>query len=243
MKITNKLELPSALYRALRNDPYSRGKADFSITELISPPRLIALKRKYEAELTEDASDRVWSLLGQAVHSIIERANVNDLAEKRFFYTFGDKIISGQIDTLDIANGIVTDFKVTTAWAFMAGRPPKEEWIQQLNIQAFLLQKHGHNVRALQIVGLLRDWQIRESKTKPGYPNTAVALHEVPLWHIAKTEAFIRERIVLHIWAQQELPQCTTYETWNGKRCASYCVASSHCTQYKGEHNVQSATP
>ena len=60
--ITNKYGLPSSLYNALANDPYVGG-GDISITRLIAPPRIVALRKRHEAEIVEDASDRIWSLL------------------------------------------------------------------------------------------------------------------------------------------------------------------------------------
>ena len=101
MKLTNKYGLPEAFVRAVENDPYTKGGADFSITQLISPARIGVLEQRHYAEIEEGASDRVFSLLGQSVHHMLERLRRDcDLVEKRFFATFLDYSVSGQIDLL-----------------------------------------------------------------------------------------------------------------------------------------------
>ena len=83
MQITNKAGLPQAFVDAVKADDYDPGESDISVTSLIAPPRLVALRRANEAALTEDASERLWSLQGQIIHSLLERANVNDLVQER----------------------------------------------------------------------------------------------------------------------------------------------------------------
>ena len=49
MKITNELGLPEPLVDAVRNDGYTKGNADFSVTGLISP-----LPEKADGEFGEE---------------------------------------------------------------------------------------------------------------------------------------------------------------------------------------------
>ena len=160
MKITNSLGLPEAIVKAVENDPYSKGDAEFSVTELLSPPRQRALRIAHKEELTEDVKDRLWALYGQIAHLILERANMNDLAEKRLFGEIEGVRVSGQFDTLCIEDGTLSDYKFTTVWGFKASTKPKVEWIAQLNMQLELLRQNGLEAKSLRIVGLLRDWQI-----------------------------------------------------------------------------------
>lgn len=74
-KLTNKHGLPQPLYSAVANDSYSKGDSDVSITTLLQPPRISALKDTHADEIQEDAMDRIWALLGQSVHTILERAS------------------------------------------------------------------------------------------------------------------------------------------------------------------------
>jgi hypothetical protein len=114
MKITNKNNLPDAIVRAVKNDPYSG--SGYTATSLLKPPRQAALIKRHEHEIEEDASDRIWSLLGQSIHSICERANVSDLVEKRFDAYFGPHKVSGQIDSLGLESEVLTDYKTTTVY-------------------------------------------------------------------------------------------------------------------------------
>jgi hypothetical protein len=60
MKITNRFNLPDAFYNFARNDKYSRGKADISVTTLIDSPRVRLMRDKYNDQLETDASDMIW---------------------------------------------------------------------------------------------------------------------------------------------------------------------------------------
>ena len=241
MKLTNKLGLPEAVFSAIANDPYNKGEADFSVTELIAPPRQRALMRKHDHELEEDVSDRLWSLYGQIVHLLLERANSKTIKEQRFFGKFGHYTVSGQVDSLCLDSGVLSDFKFTTSWSFMAGRPPKDEWIQQLNMQLELLRLNGYDAEKLEIIGLLRDWQLTSAETKKGYPNTQIAKHEIPMWSRFQTTEFIFERIRLHVEARKNLPLCDSKDLWGGKRCKHYCSvgAAGFCEQFNKQKELE----
>jgi hypothetical protein len=217
MKLTNKMQLPNALFRAISSDPYTKGKSDFSVTELLQPPRIRALKLKHAEEIEEDVGDRVWSLLGQSVHTILERANDDKraIAEKRYFGKFGKYTVSAQIDSLDLDSGVLSDYKVTTAWGFLKDNPPKPEWVQQLNMQLMLLRMNGLDARELKIVGILRDFNLRESKNNPNYPKFQVATADIVMWSREETTAFIEDRIRLHLSAEVNLPYCSDEEKWS----------------------------
>lgn len=214
MKLTNKNGFPEALVRAIQNDTYSKGDADFSVTELLQPPRLRALKKLHGHEIQEDVEDRLWALYGQIVHTILERANEADLVEKRFKAKFGDFTLSGQVDSLVLKGGALTDWKFSTAWAFKANQAPKPEWEAQLNMQAELLRRNGLEVKQLQIVGLIRDWQIRDARDNPNYPQSQVVTQGIPMWSPEKVESFINMRIAMHVEAEKALPQCSIEDRW-----------------------------
>lgn len=240
MRYTNTLGLPQALVSAIINDPYSKGDADFSVTELLKPPRARALEVKYYSELEVDASSRIWALLGQTVHAILERgAGEKDLVEKRFKATFLKSTLSGQIDLL--SSGKLYDYKVTKAYPFSTkgGKGQKPEWIAQLNMQLELLRSNGLDAQSLHIVGILRDHDKRcldpsnHRNFMAGYPKAEVVIADIPIWPRETTQAFIEHRIKAHTMARLALPQCEVEETWAGRRCASYCDVSAFCDQYK----------
>lgn len=231
MKITNKYGLPDAFVRAVTNDPYEKGESDFSVTGLLAPARQKALLQIHDDVVEEDAVDRVWSVLGQGTHHILQRAARPgiDLVEQRFFAKFGETTISGQIDLLEQDTGTLSDYKVTKAFAFSKKAGTKFEWVAQLNMQLELLRRNGLDARALQIVGILRDFD----KKKMSDPALEVVVLEIPIWTREKTIALIEERIKAHLSAKEQLPECTTKETWAGRRCSGWCPVSKFCEQFK----------
>lgn len=100
MKLTNRLGLPRSIENAVRNDRYSRGNADISVTGLIGPARKRALEIKHADEITEDVAERIWALMGQIAHGILQRADDGSLTEKRLFIERHGWRISGQFDRL-----------------------------------------------------------------------------------------------------------------------------------------------
>ena len=105
MKYTNKHNVPQEIINAIHNDNYTRGKAIISVTGLLQSPRIRLLANEHEEELVVDVSDEIWKLLGQSVHTILERANENNedtITEQRMFAKVNEWTISGQTDSIDI---------------------------------------------------------------------------------------------------------------------------------------------
>lgn len=221
MKITNKFGLPQTIVNALERPNYTRGKSDISVTELISPPQLFALKRKHEDELEGDASDMVWSLFGSAVHAILEQgADEDHLLEERMFHVVHDWTLSGAVDVQRLRDdGIdILDYKVVKAYSVMN---EKIEWEQQLNCYAYLVRKVKRMpVHSLAIVAIVRDWSRREAQRSADYPQSPVVVIPVARWSDSEQDEFIESRIVLHQQAYASahlggpLTPCTTEEMW-----------------------------
>ena len=76
MKITNKLNLPPAIYNAVCNDQYDVHEGVYSATTLIKDPCEIILTNRHATEIEEDASESLYALLGSALHEVLERAEV-----------------------------------------------------------------------------------------------------------------------------------------------------------------------
>ena len=215
MKLTNKLRLPDAIVRAIANDSYTKGEADISVTELLSPPQMRRLRRDHADALEEDASDRIYSLLGQSMHTIIERATAGDaavMAETTVYSEYGGWVVKGQADHLLLATGELLDFKMTSVYKVKSGTVPRE-WVEQTNIYRRMLQREkGIEIPSLAIIVILRDWSKNKSRQTQDYPQSQVLRMDVPLWTAEQTDAFILERVRLH---QAEVPQpCSDYDIW-----------------------------
>lgn len=233
--LSNNKNLPESIVRAIANDPYNRGDSDYSVTQLLAPPRKVALEIRHKDEVVEDASMRIWSLLGQAVHVIAERAKgPDDIAEKRYFSELEGKRVSGQIDLYESTPSLLSDFKVTKAWAFSRpqGFGQKTEWRQQLNLQAELMRINGVSPKKLQVVGILRDFDDKRAG-KDGYPASEIVTAEIPLWLSKECLTLFKRKIREHEMAKKTLPLCTSEDTWGGRRCHKYCAVNSFCDQYK----------
>lgn len=73
MKITNKANLPEGIVNTIKNDSYSKGDADYSASQLSTPPQIMQLMRLNGDKIEVDVADEIWKLLGSAVHYILER--------------------------------------------------------------------------------------------------------------------------------------------------------------------------
>jgi hypothetical protein len=230
MNITNNHNLPQSFVNFARNDKYSKGQSDISVTTLIDSPRVRLLREAKSSEMTSDAADMIWPLFGTAVHHILESASEDEgvILEERLYATVNDWILSGAVDHQKIENNSIniTDYKVTSVWSVIHG---KIEWEQQLNCYAFLSQKNkGMKVKSLQICAILRDWNRREAERRDEYPQAPVILVDIPLWPDTKRIEYIKERVEMHQDAQinfdlaQMFPPCSDEERW--KRGEAWAV-------------------
>lgn len=224
MKYTNNYNLPEAVFNALKRDTYDKGKANYSITEILNPPQLVQLRRRYYDELEEDVMDNVWSILGRAAHHILENhAGEDTIAESRLYTTVKDRIIGGQVDNYH--DKVITDYKITSAYTLVYGSRINE-WEEQLNGYAYLFRQHDFEVERLQIVAILRDWQESKAKQDSKYPQTPIVIIPLNLWTEAEQREFIEEAVYWNILAEttedEALPLCRPHEMW--EQPAKYAV-------------------
>lgn len=228
--ITNNANLPRPMYNALAADTYVGG-GDISATRLIGPPRIVTLRKYHEPEIKEDASNRIWSLLGSATHRMLElSAGEGIRVEERQSYRFkginikdaGDWYwdVTAQPDVLE--GTVLSDYKVTSVWSVLHGEKP--EWERQLNIQAALHRLNGDDITEAFIIAILRDWQVSKARFERDYPRVAVMKISIPLWPQAEAVEYIERRVRVHQKAQLDyeesgqnpdvLPLCTETERW-----------------------------
>jgi len=229
MKITNKHNVPGTLVALAEREYYSKGKADYSVTEIISPPRIQRLRRKHYNEMEQDVTDMLWSLLGSALHVVAERGQSEGYTtEERLFVEVDGVTLSGAIDIQkETDEGIlITDYKFTSAWSL---RQDKFEWEAQQNIYAWLVRNAKNKpVTGVQICALVRDWSRREAAVKADYPQAPIQVIDLPLWDHERTSSYISERLNAHRdskvaadWGD-DLPECTEEDRWS--RPTQYAV-------------------
>jgi hypothetical protein len=242
--VTNVHGLPGPILRAVLNDPYDAGKADISTTRLINPPQVEVLRTRYKDKIVEDASEKIWAMLGQAVHVIAERsAGKEDISEKRFFAPVEGWTISGAVDLIEGTKLI--DYKVTSVWTYIYKSRIKE-WTEQGNINRWLAYQNGvKTIESMENILILRDWSQKEGAKRADYPKVQVVVQPLELWPIEKAEAYVKARVLLHKTARiaqdADITPCTDEERWLNKgkymRCEGYCAAKDYCQQRKREND------
>ena len=256
MKLTNHHGLPESFVAFAKDDKYSAGVADISVTGLIDSPRIRILKRLNAEKMETDVVDMVWPLFGTAVHHILESSSngVDIIQEERLFHEFGGWTVSGAIDHQKIVDGAIqiTDYKVTSVWSVILG---KEEWVKQQNCYAWLVENSnaGTNrqkkVSNIRICAVLRDWQRKKAEFDSDYPQAPVVIIDLPLWSAEERETYIQDRILMHQEAQAEydlydrMALCSEEEQWAkpakwavhklaGKRALKLCDSLDEAKEY-----------
>lgn len=206
MKITNKYNLPQSLVNVVSN--FHRPTIGrYSASDIKAPPFVRKLKEEHWDELEQDVSDMLWLILGSATHYIIQGgAPPESLAEEKMTTEYAGCTIVCVPDLWE--EGVITDWKITSAWSFILGDKP--EWEKQLNIYKWMYTRHGFHTDKLQIHAILRDWTKSKALANSDYPQIAFQSVDVPVWDDAKTEKMIRDWI-----AELDLPMpCSDEERW-----------------------------
>ena len=219
MQVTNVHNLPEPLVTLARREYYSKGAAQYSVTEIMSPPKIRRMREKYDDQIVTDVSQMLWSLLGSALHVVMERGETSGwIKEERLFTEVDGVAISGAIDLQQEGEGGITiyDYKFTSAWAVMQ---EKEEWTQQLNIYKWLVETvKQRKVVGLKICAMVRDYSKHD--LREAYPAAPICVIDIPLWDSVKTEMYIRERLEMHRESkmradfEEDLQNCSNEERW-----------------------------
>lgn len=219
MKVTNKYGVPAPLVTLATREYYSKGDAQYSVTELLSSPRIRRLREQYDAEMESDVSDQLWSMLGSALHVVMERGQTPGyITEERLFVEVDGVKISGAIDIQQEIDGgiVIIDYKFTSAWAVMN---EKVEWEQQLNVYKWLVENvKGKPVTGLKICGLIRDFNRHDFRE--GYPAAPIHMIQIPMWSTHEADKFVKQRLEAHRNSKVDrdlgdaLTECSPEERW-----------------------------
>jgi hypothetical protein len=172
------------------------------------------LGRKHKDEMEVDCSQMVFALMGQALHTVLERAGLKEegmVVEHRLFAEVNGWQVSGQVDRMHVSAGKLSDFKHTTVYK----RHGNVQWTRQLNVLRWLAHMNGVELTQLEVVAVFRDWKKRDAQRNPDYPQAPIMTIPVPLWSLEDAEEYVRERVYLHQAASrgEEVP-CTDEDRW-----------------------------
>ncbi len=220
MTIVNKHNAPKSFITFCSNDQYSRGKADYSATQLIDEPRIVHLNSRHPDYGSDDPYENPWKFISTILHGLMEENSPEEeIAEERLFASIDGVTISGAMD-VQVINGdkiTIGDYKMTTVF----GIKDTKKFEQQLNIYAWLVEKcSDKKVEGLEIYAFLRDWKISMAEKITGYPPTPGITIPIPLWSYDERESFIRERVGLLKESEDldddDLPPCSHEGRWPG---------------------------
>lgn len=225
MNLTNKYGLPDTIISAIKRDPY-RKTADISSTSLIQSPRIVQLRVRHENEIEEDASDRIWALLGQIGHKILERADDYEaFHEETISIEVKGWRVSCTTDSYRAARltearhidipPVIQDYKFVKIGAH---KFPHPEWERQLNVNAHIWREHGFAVEKLEIVMIFKDWsKVQAERQGHEYPKPVV-IRNIPLWPHEDAARQIEAWVMAHQLATNMpddlLPFCSPEDQW-----------------------------
>ena len=78
MQITNKLNLPYGLVKAVSPDPHNK-PGEISATTLIQGTKQVILTQRHWNELEDDVADRIWAVFGTAVHALLVKEKMSSV--------------------------------------------------------------------------------------------------------------------------------------------------------------------
>ena len=219
MKITNKQGLPAPLVALLARDFYTKGASQYSVTELMSPPKIRRMREQYDEEMEIDATKLIASQLGTFMHARLEKKSVEGYTnEERIFHSIDGITISGAVDLQEHTDDgiVIIDYKFVKAWSVMKS---KEDWVTQLNIYKWLVETvKKQKVCGLKICAIIKDYTAHS--TQEGYPEAEAVMIDIPMWDSVTTETYVRKRLDLQRAAKQaqefgeELEPCTDEDRW-----------------------------
>ena len=228
-KYTNKFGLSNAIARAIisLNDDYDKVGWK-SVTALVDSPRCKILYERHADEIVTDVSDLYWSFIGNMGHLIAERgAPPGALVEQRHLVDVLGKEISFKPDSLEKDVGslpttwTLRDFKFTSIWTYKKAMQGdiKDDWVKQMNLYVYLLEKIGFPISSVELEICGRDWRKVEQIQSPhDYPERQSGVVSVPIWLKSEQKEYIESRVELYKECEQladnELPKCSFEERW-----------------------------
>lgn len=222
MIITNNEGLPQPLVSAVTRD-HTYKPMQYSVTALLKGVCQTILERRHDNEIEQDASEMIWLLFGNAVHSVLEQSQetIDQLKENKLVIDMPNGYkLSGIFDLYDDSTGTVTDYKTTSVVKTFKGGD-WEDYRKQTLIYCWMLRKIGFNAHRGEIVALLKDHSKTKALQGGDYPQRPV--YRIS-WDFTDSDfemiqQFIEERFrdieLLENVTDAELPECGLSERWH----------------------------
>jgi hypothetical protein len=205
---------------------YSSGGADYSVTTLLNPPRIVHLEKRHLHKIKRYVKEQLGSFIGTAIHEYMERClskvpNTPYTCEERLAITIDDRVVSGAYDFVE-DNPVAPDMwdlKTTSTWKAIFG--DKFDWTAQQNMYRYLYWYHKKKkLKTIRIMAMFMDWSAREMQRYGGkYPREKAVEYSLARWGIDKTYKYMQERVAImkaeEDTADDDLPLCTYEDMWS----------------------------
>jgi hypothetical protein len=208
----------------MERERYSKS-GDYSVTDIISPPRVVHLKKRYGHLAVPDLGASIPSMLGTAIHEYFEKYLDMWCAKHEYDdYTLEEQVqierqgrrISGRYDIRE--RDQLYDLKSIKVWKLIFDRN-LDEYHEQQNLYRLLIKlDKGTTINGLNIVAIYKDWQEGNALRDRHYPQQQVIEYSLSIWPLAKTEEFLDTKLAELIRCEEledeALPICTRDERW-----------------------------
>lgn len=207
----------------VHRNQYSSGGADYSVTTLLDPPRVVFLNKRHAHKVDLFVEDLIHSYNGTGAHDYWEKMlmlipDTPYEMETRLNIVINNRKISGAFDCVYNETDMY-DMKNTSVWKAMFG--DKKDWAAQQNMYRLMYyMDRGIWLKSLRIIGLFRDWSLREKQRSGSkYPNRPCMEFMLPVWDEKRTLSFMEERVNTMIANEDkkddELPLCSFEDMWS----------------------------
>jgi len=241
-KLISIAPLRDAMFEYSRS--YSNMQSDYSVTQLIQPPRVVQLQNRHKdyydsIPFDEDMlSKQLASFKGTAIHSWFERMlwkhinknpNCGYMMEQRLWDRICDRKISGKFDCY--LNGALYDYKTTSVWKRIFGQ--FDDYEKQLNLYSYMLGLCGIEVSILYIIAWYMDWD-KHKRYQKDYPSKEIEqIHLKNIWSPKKQKDYLYN-LIERQKSNEKLPDdqldlCTNEEMW--QKPTSYAVSFPGATR------------
>lgn len=203
---------------------YTNDGADYSVTTLQNPPRVVHLNKRHIHECEIYVKTQLASFIGTALHNYAEYLlnkipNTPYTCEERLHMQVAGRDISGAYDLVHRSNLTMGDWKTTSVWKVMFG--DHFDWTAQQNIYRLLYHRaHQKALKKLQIMAIFKDWsQAEKFRSGPKYPADPAMEYQMPLWGFKKTEDYMEVQVenlkACEDLSDDDLPECTFEDMWS----------------------------
>jgi hypothetical protein len=132
MQFTNVKGLPDTVVKALVSDEYTY-EGDISVTKLASPPQVRVLTKRHHQHLSVDVSEMLWSMLGKAVHYVVETTVFSEQSKDYIHLSMLQEMLNRAMvqypNVLELHNFIKDEIEALTK--NLANKLPSDKYISE----------------------------------------------------------------------------------------------------------------